>query len=196
MTEKACSTCGAWQPAGKAGKNLGECRKTAPVISGWPKTIALDWCCQWFKKPRQDAHKSPAPKQAEEKRWQIGINYVFVRDYPELATTWLQAALAKPDDIPEELHAVLANPFGQVLTDFLPDWVDGAPCCERLLHRAEQLPGFCNDDAAADDEYCGLLISMADKKEIAADTNPRDAPMAANRCREGFSGSGIRVKAI
>lgn len=157
---KSCLTCGAWQ---SALETLGDCRKNAPAFTGWPKTVATDWCCQWIKDQRPRA-----PKPAESKRWQVGINYVFVRDYPDLANRWLLAAVAQPERIPVELHPILANPLGNVLTDYLPDWVDGAPCCERLLSQCEQLPGFCNDDAADDDEYCGLLMSMASATEIAA----------------------------
>lgn len=160
-TAKTCQTCSAWQ---SQAQGRGECRKNAPAVAGWPKTNDADWCCQWLKDQRP-----PAPAKKEMERWQVGINYVFVRDFPEQATTWLQAALAEPERIPEELRPVLADPLGDVLTDLLPDWVDGGPCCERVLLQAEQLPGFCNDETAAgDDDYIGLLMSMSNDEEIAA----------------------------
>lgn len=158
--EKICSACGAWQPC----EDNGECRKNAPVIGGWPQTAGSDWCLQWIKDERP---KAPVVK--EEKRSQIGINYAFVRDYPEHAATWLNAALAAPDSIPLALRPVLADLFGAVWTPLLLDWGGNGDCCERLLCWAEQLPCFCNDDTAEEDaDYRGLLMSMDDQDEITA----------------------------
>jgi len=160
LSAKSCKTCGAWQSQ----EAKGECRKNTPVIGGWPQTTDSDWCLQWLKDER--------PKMLVTKEvdiWQIGINYIFVRDYAEHAATWLEAVRANPDAIPEPLRAVLSNLFGAVLTERLPDWLEGRECCESLLCWAEKLPGFCNDDTdEGDADYQGLLKTMENPNDIAA----------------------------
>ena len=160
MSSKLCKTCGAWQEQDAKG----ECRKNAPVIGGWPQTRGVDWCTQWLKDDR------PKPTVATEaKKWQIGINYTFIRDYPAHSVTWFRAALAASDSIPEPLRPLLSNVFAALLTDPLPDWIEGRDCCEGLLSWAEQLPCFCNDDTPeGDEDYQGLLMSMKNPAEIAA----------------------------
>ncbi len=156
-TCKTCETCGAWQAMDVSG----QCRMKAPTAEGWPWTSENDWCREWIKDER------PKPP-AKEDFWQVGINYVFVRDYPEQAAAWLAAARVCPEGIPAPLVPVLSDLFGSVLTEALPDWRDNAPCCERLLLWAEQIPGFCNQEDETDDEYQGLLMSMAHEAEIEA----------------------------
>jgi len=159
LTPKSCASCGAWQSMTLP---KGECRKNAPTAAGWPSTSDTDWCCQWLKNERPKA-----PVEKEEKIGQIGFNYVFVRDYPEKATTWLAAA--KASTVPEALQPVLSDLLGNILTAPMPNWAEGRPCCESLLCWAEQLSGFCNDDTADDKaDYMGLLMSMEDKDEVAA----------------------------
>ena len=174
LSAKSCKTCGAWQRQ----EAKGECRKNSPVIGGWPQTIDTDWCLQWLKDERP---RMPVVKEAE--IWQIGVNYVFVRDYPEHVVAWLEAAQAVPGAIPEPLRPVLSDLFGAVLTEPLPDWLEDGECCEKILRWAEQLSCFCNDDTdAGENDYQGFLMSMETPADISANQTvlaeiPADHPL-------------------
>ena len=177
-SSKDCNTCGAWQ---SMEDGRGQCRRNAPSMEGWPWTSDTDWCCQWIK----DVRPKPVIRKKQDV-WQVGINYVFVRDYPELVSTWLLAATTAPEHIPEALRPVLADLFGSVLTVPMPHWQEQGPSCEAVLSWAEQFPGFSNDDTATDDDdYCGLL-SMVAPAEIAASQQalaeiPADHPWRARK---------------
>lgn len=164
-TDKQCQSCHGWH---HGDDNQGQCRKHAPHPTGWPNTTSQDWCLEWT--PKQVPPKAPAVFKASDtstKPQQICINYVFVRDYPRLATEWLQAATADPDAIPLPLRPVLAEPLAGILSAPLPEFLKEGECCERILNWGDKLPGSCNDgeeEGAA--EYVGILITTSETDEI------------------------------
>lgn len=158
----------------------GECRKESPSAHGWPKTKASDWCCVWFV----DARPKPTGKRLSQDLNRLGINYVFVRDYPELVATWLAAVMTVPENVPVELLQMLERPLDNLQTDKMPDMLDGeGVCCENLLLWAERIEGFCN--SGDDDEYVGLLMMDDDPAMAAASLEaltslPLDHPWRAH----------------
>ena len=171
-----CQTCGAWQ-VNRSEPQKGECRKESATTHGWPKTKATDWCCVWIVDARP---AKPADKKRGHDLNRLGINYVFVRDYSELAAMWLTAVLTATETIPAELRPVLERPLDNVQTAKMPDWLDGdGVCCENLLRWAEGIEGFSN--GGDNDEYVGMLMmdddpSMAVASQEALASLPPDHP--------------------
>lgn len=155
-----CDTCKAWQ---YTDTDKGECRISAPHVTGWPRTGNQDWCCQWSKREYK-----PVTSEDTLQQWQIGLNYAYARDYPERAQAWLAAIMDNGvDNIPNVLRPLLTEPHRGAITPPMPDDSDDGHCCEALMQWAEAFPHFCND-ADEIDEFASVLISIADEAELVA----------------------------
>lgn len=156
MADKAavriCGTCRCWNLV--PGKDAGECRQGPPPSrSGWYTTRAIDWCVSGWR--RDD--RSPAPTPAAQRHFEIdgmgriGINYAYVRRYPEDAKLWLAAVHADASGVPSAFLEIVSAPLSGKLTELLLEVSDDDPsCCDAILNWAAGLPGGDREDIGDD----------------------------------------------
>jgi len=89
---------------------------------------------------------------------QVGINYVYVRDYADDACTWLESVMENPEAIPAELQDMLQNPLAGIVTKRLPV----LDVCDQLIQWALAEPG--GDNPALGDES-GIFCYLDSEEE-------------------------------
>lgn len=159
IAEQTCATCRCWSRQDKA-KADGECRALPPTASGWPHTKDADWCVAgWVKDGRvlvPDTTNSSVPDLG-----QVGLNYAYVRDYPEDACTWLECVTEHPTSIPVAVWHVIASPLQGEVTEPLPAWEE----CDALIQWATNEPGGDNP-AAADASGIFCYLDTPEEREL------------------------------
>lgn len=110
--EHTCSICEQWEA------KTTECRANAPSVNGWPKTKPDDWCGAWLEREITPVTAHPPKRLMDMSR--IGINFAYVRDFPDDACSWLECVLATPKAIPVLLCPLFQSPIGHYVTELLP----------------------------------------------------------------------------
>lgn len=149
--EQNCATCGCWSRQDRGGYE-GECRALPPTSSGWPHTKDSDWCrAGWVKDSRGLVPTTPTSTVPDLGR--VGLNYAYVRDYPEDACTWLECVTENQASIPVAVRHIVERPLEGEVTELLPVWEQ----CDALLNWALGEPGGDNPAAAeASGVFCFL----------------------------------------
>jgi hypothetical protein len=173
-SQQTCATCDSWQPASNTLTSRGHCRANPPTISGWPLTSSADWCRAWKSDTRPKAVQfipaTPDPPLP------VGIDFCYVRDFPDLATQWITAARQAPD-IPADLSAVLADPLAGIVTGDLPliSFSHTPPDADSLFNWADQFLGY---DAVGetDASFRSILDHMDPETHAASETARQSLP--------------------
>lgn len=172
---RVCGTCHNWlSPQG--GKSRGECRVGPPQSSGWPTTMAGDWCRSgWSPDPHQQNTESKQSLPSEYEDSRLAFNYVYIRDYPDESLSWLESVLAAPESIPPAFRAALADLLRGGSTGLLPiSAPNGEDSCDGILVWAESLPGG-NNDAPDDADWKNILVYVDEPDLWPASCEARDA---------------------
>ncbi|MDR6397973.1 hypothetical protein ACTOWA_00285 [Herbaspirillum seropedicae] len=182
MADKAvvriCGTCRCWNLV--PGKDAGECRQgPPPTRSGWYSTRAADWCVSGWR--RDDRAPAPTVHRRFEidSTGRIGINFAYVRKFPEDAMKWLSAVRDSADAVPKAFRAVVESPLSGLLTEELLEGSDdGSPSCDSILNWAAGLPGGDREDIGDEPGILRYVDTDDERAEMAAELAliPEDHP--------------------
>lgn len=154
-----CQLCRQWEAT------TTECRAKAPSADGWPRTKPDDWCGEWLKR---EVVQMTAPSTSRPMDMcRIGINFAYIRDFPDDACTWLSCILENSEVIPVQLRPLFQSPIGHCVTDLLS--VEDA---DSILRYWTALPG--GDNPLVGDES-GILAYF----DTAEDQSANMAVMAS-----------------